>query len=850
MATIGTLHANLVLESAAFISGLNRSADAMTRTASQIEQQTSTISRGFNSAAGALKSFAVGLVGTLSVGTVANMAKETFAWADALQELGDRVGFSVQKLQELQQAGDLTNVSQQQIITNLEQFGRRLGEAASGSGELAKVLEANNIALRNSDGSLRSVSEVFDQYVTLIANAETQQEALSLAVDGFGRSGAGFVTTIKEMNKNVGQFNVLTDEQVATLAKYDDKITKTTELLNFGFRAALAEIISSTETDIQNLVAVWDSIKGAIQGVSDAFITMRDDALGAVEQMVSGIEQALGQRMKKVAQASAGTTIGIALQWKKVYDAVVGQSYVPDMMDGIEREFKRLPAIAVAPTKAATAAVDSEFARLADRQQQHVQAAIQNGTALPAATDADFERVLTTPFSNALQDVQAEFTSTFEQISLGTIRSFEDMAQAGQNIFANMASNLASLAIFDPQGFKALAAQSGVSPGALGAAAFATPAVGLLSGLFGNQGSQRGVQYGGAGGAALGGLVGLAFGPGGAAVGSIAGGLLGSIGGGILGGLFGGGKGNGGTTVGGHGRLGASFGSGAAGQAIASIDQALLDMLNSRQTALVNRVLASRHFSGRVRDEQVASFAASKRVGGAAQALGFNAGAITRGSAEQQLQNLKTALDTRRAIEDLTGSVTAFDRQVEGLEDQFADLNDAARRFGISTAGLAEAQKRAAEDLRKTQDASVAALFDPFEALSAPLEALAKEFEFASLAPAQQFAKAQEEFQRIAAEAEAGSLPAIQQFEAAARLFTELAGQVGASPGQAAAMSQVQNAIDRIGDGIARSQAEAGQGVEGTIERASRNEIDTLNELRDSIVEALRKLESTVRNAR
>jgi hypothetical protein len=76
----------------------------------------------------------------------------------------------------------------------------------------------------------------------------------------------------------------------------------------------------------------------------------------------------------------------------------------------------------------------------------------------------------------------------------------------------------------------------------------------------------------------------------------------------------------------------------------------------------------------------------------------------------------------------------------------------------------------------------------------------------------------------------------------AARLFTELAGQVGAAPGQAAALQQVQAALPDIRDAIAEAEAAAGAGIEGAIERHRRDEIDTLQELIAETREILREL--------
>jgi hypothetical protein len=133
-----------------------------------------------------------------------------------------------------------------------------LGDAERGTGQFAKVLQGAGIELRNQDGSLRSVSALFDEYAARIANASTEQEALSLAVAGFGRSGAAFVTTIREMRAGLDKFDVLTKEQIATLGKYDDKITEVAATFELEFKKRLVTTIE----EIERLGAVLDRVFG------------------------------------------------------------------------------------------------------------------------------------------------------------------------------------------------------------------------------------------------------------------------------------------------------------------------------------------------------------------------------------------------------------------------------------------------------------------------------------------------------------------------------------------------------------------------------------------------------------
>ena len=401
-----------------------------------------------------------------------------------------------------------------------------------------------------------------------------------------------------------------------------------------------------------------------------------------------------------------------------------------------------------------------------------------------------------------------------------------------------------------PRGAGAAGAAAPMDWGGIGIAGLGGAAGGFaISGMVAPQTTGIGGAIGGGIGAAAGyaALAPYGMGPLGGAIGGIMGGAAGSV----IEGLFGGGGGQKGkgTIQGGLGAVG--FGgrgltelAGAVGEFDAQISQ----LLTSRQRALVDQALRKAsgipvNFKGELTAD-VTQNVTRERGKDIARALGFSSRGVAPqdASAQQIVQNLQSALQTRRAIQDLTGRMSAFDRQVEDMGIEFEDLNRKAKQFGIRVDGLADAFARQKEDLQKAQDAQLAALLDPFEALSTPLKAFQRELEFAGLGPLQQFSKAQAEFARLTEEAQGGSFTAIQQLEGAGRAFIDLAGQIGSSPAQAEAVRDVAAALADVQDAIADAEREAGEGIEDVLVRNHRAEIDTLRELIDEVREVSKEL--------
>ena len=356
--------------------------------------------------------------------------------------------------------------------------------------------------------------------------------------------------------------------------------------------------------------------------------------------------------------------------------------------------------------------------------------------------------------------IQNTFSDAYEQIFSGGIDNFEDLASSIKDIMIKAAADIAAAytaeALFKGLGGAAAAlgaggaaaGETGTGGGGIQSAGFTSiygqtaltpPASG--GGMFGSGVSGQAALGYGAGGALGGSMLGPAvFGksPGATTGGAIGGGIgaiggaiagqilipipgvgaaigatVGGIGGGLLGSglgsLFGGGGGGPSRARIGGGALGGT-GTGLAGQFGAGIDQQLQQALTTSQEAIVNAAL-------RMSEAVTVEFnkkkglsegdkqrIAAARLGPAAAALGItNIGAVTAGTAEQQMGQFQEALTVKQAIEDLRASLAPFAAQWEDLNEQFAEITATAHKYGLSLDGVAEAQQLASAELARAQ---------------------------------------------------------------------------------------------------------------------------------------------------
>jgi chromosome segregation ATPase len=174
--------------------------------------------------------------------------------ADKIAKTADKIGLTTEALQSLRFAGGLTGQTIEQTDKSLEQFVKRLGEAAQGTGPLAKELSQLGISVRDANGNLRSTEAVMNDYADAIQNAASPQERLRLAVAAFGKSGAGMVNALRngskgltELKKEAGAAGgVLEDRLLRVAERLNDNFSRLTTKVGSGFKRAFLEIADFT----------------------------------------------------------------------------------------------------------------------------------------------------------------------------------------------------------------------------------------------------------------------------------------------------------------------------------------------------------------------------------------------------------------------------------------------------------------------------------------------------------------------------------------------------------------------------------------------------------------------------
>ncbi|MBN7759999.1 hypothetical protein JYP52_02535 [Nitratireductor aquibiodomus] len=203
--------------------------------------------------------FAAGAAAALAPMAAFNKAMNDISAASNLAKAADRVGLATKAYQELAFGFQLAGVEAATFETGMEQFTRRIAEAEAKGGTLAKILEANGIALRTSSGEMRSAESLLADYADLMKNAASEQERMLLATEAFGRGGADFVLALKNGSDGLRDMKRATEEAGGTI---DEQLLRKAEVLDDKFAAMWRTFEVNSKVAILTAVTELDGLIG------------------------------------------------------------------------------------------------------------------------------------------------------------------------------------------------------------------------------------------------------------------------------------------------------------------------------------------------------------------------------------------------------------------------------------------------------------------------------------------------------------------------------------------------------------------------------------------------------------
>jgi hypothetical protein len=207
------------------------------------------------------KSLAGGFIGITALTQIPKLIGDVVDEASRLVDTADKIGITTEELQRLEFAAKQTGVEISELGSGLSFFGKQLGEASRGQGELLEIFKANGVALRDAEGNMRPLMDLFFDFANLVKNAASQQERLLLVTKGLGRANDELAVTLgkgsSELRRLGDEATIAGDKQLRQVEETGDRLGKLMDAIGKTFQRF---VLSRVDEDVDDLVTAIEKL--------------------------------------------------------------------------------------------------------------------------------------------------------------------------------------------------------------------------------------------------------------------------------------------------------------------------------------------------------------------------------------------------------------------------------------------------------------------------------------------------------------------------------------------------------------------------------------------------------------
>lgn len=250
--------------------------DAATRRIDQFETKVNRrlkkVDSGFTKLGSVISRQLLPVLGAAGLGRAVSDAVSSLA---NLKDTADKLGISVERLQEIRYAAQEVGLSTQTADLAMQRFIRRVGEAQNGAGELKGVLQEYNVTLFDSNGNMRDAGDVLKDLADLIGTTEDAQERLRIAFKAFDSEGVQFVNVLKDgsagldkMAQRARELGIVIDSETAAKAKeFDSLWLQLTQAGSSRFKAFTISVLADFQPMVSRLIQQTETLRTAFDNL-------------------------------------------------------------------------------------------------------------------------------------------------------------------------------------------------------------------------------------------------------------------------------------------------------------------------------------------------------------------------------------------------------------------------------------------------------------------------------------------------------------------------------------------------------------------------------------------------------
>lgn len=256
----------------------------------------------------------------VSVAGLTAMVKSAIDTGDALDEMSQRVGVSVETLSVWKPAAEQSGVSGESFEKGLRKLSTTMLEAATGSEDAARGFSAVGVEFKNQDGTLRATDQVLLDLAERFKAMPDGAEKTALAVQLFGKSGAELIPFLNQGRDGINELAAemqalgvqMSSETAAQAGNFNDALDK----LKLATQSIGNQIIASLLPALNDMAGgMVESAKqgGTLRVILDGVVlVLKTLALGAatVGKAFVALGEAIGAGVAAAVEALKGNTEG------------------------------------------------------------------------------------------------------------------------------------------------------------------------------------------------------------------------------------------------------------------------------------------------------------------------------------------------------------------------------------------------------------------------------------------------------------------------------------------------------------------------------------------------------------
>lgn len=266
MASILSLFGTIMIDNTA----ANKSIDTTTEKA---EKSGSKVGSAFSSIAKGAAAVGTAVVaGAAAVGGAAyKMAKDTAAAADNVDKMSQKIGISREAYQEWDYVMSQNGMSVDKLQTGIKTLTSQMDSAKKGTSSAVEAFDRLGISVTNSDGSLRSQEEVFEETIKALQNMDNETERARLATQLFGKAG---VEMAPLLNQTAESTEALKDKA------HELGMVMSDETINAG-----VEFTDTLDTLKRSFGGIANSLGGTVLPIVQSVLNLIIDKLPAIQEL-------------------------------------------------------------------------------------------------------------------------------------------------------------------------------------------------------------------------------------------------------------------------------------------------------------------------------------------------------------------------------------------------------------------------------------------------------------------------------------------------------------------------------------------------------------------------------------